>query len=123
MKILIADDNIVLTNLLKDCIEKNTNFSNIIIANSSLEQMRIMEEEKPDLVITDNVRKNEEISGFDIILKYEKENPNIKFILITASPLILFINYETGKLPENIIAFLRKPFDFQQLINELKKID
>ena len=74
MKILIADDNIVLTNLLKDCIEKNTNFSNIIIANSSLEQMKIMEEEKPDLVITDNVRKKENISGFDIILKYEKEN-------------------------------------------------
>lgn len=123
MKILIADDYTTLGELMKTYIEKNSEYKDILIAKSSKEQLEIMEREEIDLVITDNERKNEDTSGFDIIKEYEKRNSKIKFIVISSTHKMYLINRETGELPKNIVAYLNKPHNWEDTISVIKQAE
>lgn len=118
-KILIADDNITLAELLKTYIDKNSNFEVLDITTNSKEQIELTKELNPDIVITDIERKGETISGMDIILDSEKKNRKEKYIIITASSkeeILIKNNYE---MPSNVLEYIRKPFDFYGLIKIL----
>lgn len=118
-KILIADDNITLAELLKTYIDKNSNFEVLDITTNSKEQIELTKELNPDIVITDIERKGETISGMDIILDSEKKNRKEKYIIITASSkeeILIKNNYE---MPSNVLEYIRKPFDFCNLIKIL----
>lgn len=118
LKIVIADDNIILANFIKDYIEKNSNFIIYKLVNSSEQEIELLNNEKIDIIITDIIRNKEEISGLDIIQKAEKENRQEKFILLTASSK-QEIEYLTNyKLPQNITGYLKKPFsDWNEIIH------
>lgn len=121
LKIIIADDNKAIAELMKRYIEENSEFRILDIATSSKEQIELMDKHSIDIILTDIMRKNEDISGLDIILESAKNNRKEKFILITASPkqeIIMKYDYEK---PTNIIAYLKKPFDFKNIIDELEK--
>lgn len=110
LKIVIADDNIILANFIKDYIEKNSNFIIYKLVNSSEQEIELLNNEKIDIIITDIIRNKEEISGLDIIQKAEKENRQEKFILLTASSK-QEIEYLTNyKLPQNITGYLKNLF-------------
>ena len=121
LKIVIADDNRQIAEFEKSFLERIGQYNIVGMAFSSEEELELIEKCSPDLVITDIVRKGEEISGLDIILKCEKEKKKVKFILVTASEMqdiLCNINY---KLPTNIISYLKKPFDWDLLIKEVEK--
>ena len=108
-------------NLKKSFLERIGQYNIVGMAFSSKEELDLIEKYSPDIVISDIVRKGEEISGLDIILKCEKEKKKVKFILVTASEvqdILCNINY---KLPTNIISYLKKPFDWGLLIKEVEK--
>jgi len=120
-KIIIADDNIAIANLTKEFIEKNSNYKILDIAKSSKEEIEMIEKYSPDIIITDVRRKGENISGLDIILECEKNNKNIKFILVTAcdkNEIMYMNNYE---IPSNIIGYLRKPFEWEKIIGIIQE--
>ncbi len=77
LDILIADDNVAVAKMMKEFIEKNSKFKILDIATSSKEQLEMMEKYSPHVILTDIMRKGEEISGLDIIQqkkKIEKKN-------------------------------------------------
>ena len=119
-KILIADDNKALAGMMKTFIEKNSKFKIFDIATSSAEQFELMGKYNPDLIITDIMRKGESISGLDIIRVCEKQDKRVKFILVTASTKQEFVK-ENGEMPKNVIGYLRKPFEWNDIIEELQK--
>lgn len=122
-KILIADDNITLAELLKKYLEKNSSYKVLNIAKSSKEQIELTKDLNPDIVITDIERKGETISGMDIILDSEKKNRKEKYIIITASSkeeILIKNNYE---MPSNVLEYIRKPFDFNKILTLLNNID
>ena len=103
IKILIADDNKSVAELMKSFIEKNSDFKILDIATSSVEQLEIMGKHNPDVVITDIMRKGESISGLDIIRVCEKKDKKVKFILVTASDKRAFFRKDE-EIPRNIIG-------------------
>lgn len=123
MKILIADDYSELANLTKKYIETNSKYKIFDVVTSSADQLRVMEEENIDVIISDDMRKNEDISGMDIILKCEEEKRKEKFILITGSEKDFLVNRETGEFPSNVIGYLKKPIDWKMLIDVLQKAE
>ena len=122
IKILIADDNKSVAELMKSFIEKNSDFKILDIATSSVEQLEIMGKHNPDVVITDIMRKGESVSGLDIIRVCQKQDKKVKFILVTASDKREFFRNEE-EIPRNIIGYLRKPFDWNELIIQLQRAD
>lgn len=121
IKIIVADDNKIIAQLLKKYIINNSEFNEIEIATSSKQQIELTYELNPDIVISDIERKGETISGLDIILNAEKENRKEKYIIITGSSkeeILIKNNYE---MPSNVLEYIRKPFDFEEIINILYK--
>ena len=123
MKILIADDYSELANLTKKYIETNSKYKIFDVVTSSAEQLRVMEEENIDVIISDDMTKNENISGMDIIVKCEEEKRKEKFILITGTERSFLVNRETRELPSNVIGYLKKPIDWKMLIEVLQKAE
>ena len=123
MKILIADDYSELANLTKRYIETNSKYKIFDVVTSSADQLRVMEEENIDVIISDDMRKNENISGMDIIVKCEEEKRKEKFILITGTERSFLVNRETRELPSNVIGYLKKPIDWKMLIEVLQKAE
>lgn len=121
LKILIADDNRQVAEFSKSFLERVGQYKIVGMAFTSKDEIELIEKHSPDIVITDIVRKEESVSGLDIILKCEEEKKDVKFILVTASGM-QDIMYKTNyKLPTNVISYLKKPFDWNLLINEIEK--
>ena len=119
IKIIVADDNKIIAQLLKKYIIDNSEFNEIEIATSSKQQIELTYKLNPDIVISDIERKGESISGLDIILNAEKENRKEKYIIITGSSkeeILIKNNYD---MPSNVLEFIRKPFDFYNIIKIL----
>lgn len=121
LKIIIADDNKGISEQYKNYIEKNSNFKITDIAVSSKQEMEMIEKYSPDVIITDYIRNNEDISGIDIILDCEKNNINTKFIIITGygySDIFLKCN---RRMPSNVAGFISKPLaNWDSLIKALE---
>lgn len=122
IKIVIADDHKGLAEMMKNFIEKNSKFRVLDIATSSKEQLEIMGKHNPDVIITDIVRKGESISGLDIVRVCEKQDKKVKFILVTASTKQELVK-ENGEMPKNVIGYLKKPFEWNEIIEELQKAE
>ena len=72
IKIVIADDNVYLCEMIKKEIENYDEVQILGIANTDEEEIRLIEELKPEIVITDLMRKRK-YSGWDIIKKYDNQ--------------------------------------------------
>lgn len=120
-RVIIANDSKELANFEKKYIEHLDSIEIIGIATNSNEEIQLIEKYNPDIVITDIVRKNETISGMDIIKKYES-NKNIDFILVTASEIQDILAYNNYVLPNNIIGYIKVPFDYDTISIEIEKI-
>lgn len=120
VKIIIANDNKNLAELEKKYIEKMDNIDIIGISTTSQEEIELIEKYNPDVVITDILRKNDKISGLDIIKQYENKK-DIRFILITASSIDEIIFQNNFILPNNIIRYIKSPFDWNTLCIEIEK--
>lgn len=83
IKILIADDINNIAEKIKKEIEKNINVEIIGIANNGQDELNMILQYKPDLVITDNTMPK--MSGVEVIEKFHNSNINSKpdFILFT----------------------------------------
>ena len=79
-RILVAEDEMSLNDLLQDALRMNG--YETISAKHGLEALRLTREEKPDLVILDI--NMPQIDGFEVLEKLRKENNNVPVIVLTA---------------------------------------
>lgn len=119
-RIIVANGNRYIADLQEKFMKKNKNIEILGIATNSQEEIELIEKYKPDIVITNIVRKNEDINGWDIIKKYEN-NEEIKFILITALKIQDILTENNGIIPNNIIKYINIPFDWNKLHIEIEK--
>lgn len=119
VKIILADDNVDLRNTIKEYILKDSDFEIIGETEDGEEQLQLILNFKPDIVITD-LKREKGISGIDVIKKCnELEIKNIDFLVLTGS-------FYEESFPEllqlGVSNILRKPYDFDMLLNELIRI-
>jgi len=81
---------------------------NVISTGDGLEGLELMKNDRPDLVITDNQLPN--INGIELACINESFTKKIPFIIISA-----YDNLQEYLKNIDIIAFLQKPIDINQL--------
>lgn len=117
IKIIIADDNIHICKFTKEFLEKYEDIEILGIANSDEDEIKMIEELKPEIVITDLMR-NHRYTGLDIIKSYFAKNKDITFLVISADNKSDVIN---GGL--EVAGYIKKPVnDYEEIYTELKRI-
>lgn len=119
IKILIADDNSSLSKQIEKYILKNTDFEIVGITEDGEEQIRMINNLKPNIVITD-LKRNSGISGLEVIKRcYESGITQCEFLVATA---VYYQEYFKYLRKWGVFHIVRKPFDFQDIIVELQEI-
>lgn len=117
IKIIIADDNKYFATSISEYLKTYPKIEILGIASKDEEEIRMIEDLKPDIVITDLMR-NHKYSGLDIIKKYSKKKNAPKFLVISAEN-----KEEIIKDNLDLAGYIRKPFlDYTIILNELKTI-
>ena len=117
IKVLIADDNIHICKFIKNYLEKYEDIEILGIANNDEDEIKMIEELKPEIVITDLMR-NHKYTGLEIIKKYFSNNSKVEFLVISA-------DYKEDVIKDGleVAGYIRKTFDDYKIIyDELKRI-
>ena len=115
--VIIAEDNIHICKFIEENLKKHNDIEILGIANTDEEEIKMIEEQKPEIVITDLMRNNK-YSGLDIIKNYYNNNSQVEFLVISA-------DYKEDVINDGleVAGYIKKPFgDYEIIYNELKRI-
>ena len=108
-RILVAEDETSLNDLLQDALRMNG--YETISAKHGLEALRLIREQKPDLVILDI--NMPQLDGFGVIEKLRNENNNVPVIVLTARDQKDDKSIGFGLGADD---FVTKPFGLEELL-------
>lgn len=117
IRVIIAEDNIHICKFIEENLKKYNDIEILGIANTDEEEIKMIEEQKPEIVITDLMRNNK-YSGLDIIKNYYNNNSQVEFLVISA-------DYKEDVINDGleVAGYIKKPFgDYEIIYNELKRI-
>lgn len=117
-RVIIADDDVHICKFIEDFLKKHNDIEILGIANTDEDEIKMIEELKPEIVITDLMR-NHKYTGLDIIKDYSKKKSNIKFLVVSADRKIDTINNGL-----EVAGYIEKgfSFDYELIYDELKRI-
>ena len=117
MKVLVVDDELHITALLKFTLEMNG--YEVVIANDGMEAMEKVESVRPDLILLDI--KMPRLNGWQVCekLKSNELTKNIPIIMVTA-----FAQKEAQQRSMELGAdeYISKPFEGSFLLETVKKV-
>ena len=120
-KVLIVDDEVHIRTLLELALEELEDDYDVelLSAGDGEEGLKLIREEKPDLVFLDVMMPK--MNGYDVCrtVKSDPELKDIKIILLTAK------GQEVDKkqgLEAGAYKYITKPFDPDEILEEAKKI-
>ena len=117
IRVIIAEDNIHICKFIEENLKKHNDIEILGIANTDEEEIKMIDEQKPEIVITDLMRNNK-YSGLDIIKNYYNNNSQVEFLVISA-------DYKEDVINDGleVAGYIKKPFkDYEIIYNELKRI-
>lgn len=117
IRVIIAEDNVHICKFIEENLKKHIDVEILGIANTDEEEIKMIEELKPEIVITDLMRNNK-YSGLDIIKNYYNNNSQVEFLVISA-------DYKEDVINDGleVAGYIKKPFkDYEIIYNELKRI-
>lgn len=117
IKVVIADDNIHICKFIKDYLKNHEDVEILGVANTDEDEIKMIEELKPEIVITDLMR-NHKYTGLDIIKDYFNKNSKVEFLVISA-------DFEKDVITDGleVAGYIKKPFnDYEIIYKELKRI-
>lgn len=114
-RILVAEDETSLNDLLQDALRMNG--YETISAKHGLEALRLIREQKPDLVILDI--NMPQLDGFGVIEKLRNENNNVPVIVLTARD-----QKDDKSIGFSLGAddFVTKPFGLEELLMRVSAV-
>lgn len=118
IRIIIADDNEHICKFIKEYLQQYTEVKILGIANTDQEEIQMIEELKPEIVITDLMR-NHRYTGLDIIEHYANKNDSPKFLVISAD-----CKKDVIKNGLEVAGYIQKgiSLNYKIIIDELRKI-
>lgn len=116
IRVIIADDDKGICDLLQKQLGKNKNIEVVGVANTDEQEIELIETLKPDIVITDLMR-NHEYTGLDIIKEYFKKEEKPEFLVISADKKEDVINNGL-----EVAGYLKKPFNLTLIADEVIRI-
>lgn len=115
MKILVVDDEKSIVNLIRMNLELEGH--EVVISMSGMDAVNKFKIEKPELVILDIMLPD--ISGHEVIKKFQKINNDVPVIMLTANSQI---NDKLLGLQLGADDYITKPFNSAELILRIKAI-
>lgn len=103
MTILVADDEEFIVELLATLLEDEG--YRVLRAFNGLEALYYLEQERPALLLTDNMMPR--MSGLELV-NYLQAHPTLAVPVILMSAIMI--------TPPPSVVFIRKPFDLDQLL-------
>lgn len=118
LSILIADDNEMMSNLIKIMLEKN-GFKNIVEVNDGTSALNTINTRNIDLIIADWHMGG--ISGIELLQKVraDEKTAGIPFIIVSVEGLDVSID-KAFKL--GVSDFISKPFRMETLMETINKV-
>lgn len=118
IRVIIADDNKTICNFIEQHLKEYDEIKILGIANTDEEEIQMIEELKPDIVITDLMR-NRKYTGLDIIKEYSIKKDSPQFLVISADN-----KEDVIKTGTEVAGYIQKgvPFNYEEIVNELKRI-
>ena len=107
VSVIIADDNVEFSEIIKNSLSKYEDIDILGIANTDEDEVSLIENLKPDIVITDLLR-NGEITAERIIEQYKSQ----MFLVVSYSP------YATPETRENVVWSMQK-YNIEKELDEL----
>lgn len=121
LRILIADEDITLCEIMKKYLEKNVDVDILGTVYDGQEEIKLIKSLKPDVVITELNRKNG-ISGIDVIRECYKE-----FALNKTKVIVQTSGYSKEDLKNledfGIHHLLMKPFSLNRLKRKILEME
>ena len=118
MKILVVDDEIYIREGLKQLLELEGHETEI--ACDGKEALRMIDQQQPDLVITDIIMP--ERDGVEVICKAKEKYPKLKIIAISGGGRISAHDYLKIAKQLGANSILTKPFSSNDLISEINRV-
>lgn len=117
-KILIVEDNKQSSDILKEVLEHEG--YNVMIANDGINGLRYAKKEIPDLILLDLLLPK--FSGFDICLKLMEDDKTRRIPIIIISTLAEDKSTFDKLKRCDVIRFMKKPYNIDELLSEIKNI-
>ncbi|NLP43264.1 MAG: sporulation transcription factor Spo0A [Peptococcaceae bacterium] len=119
VKIIVAEDNRNLCQILQDYIQREDNFELLGVAYNGLEAWELIQKNEPDLIIMDLVMPN--LDGLEVLERINSRPsvPRPKVIMLTA------FGHETlthQAMVMGVDYFILKPFDLEILGKRIKTL-
>jgi CheY-like chemotaxis protein len=115
-KILVVEDDLVSAEMIKIRLAKQG--YKVLIARTGEDGIRLAQEEMPDLILMDMLLPG--IHGLDATIQLKK-NPQTKKIPVFALTFMNSPDFIKACYQDGICAFLRKPYDFKELLANLQR--
>jgi PleD family two-component response regulator len=116
-KILVVDDDALTLRLLRNSLESENYL--VITARSVSEAMKVVFQEKPDLIITDYV--TQETEGLTLIKKLRSQL-STRFLPIIMLTVKDNLNYEVKGIAAGADDYVRKPINLRSLLIRVKRL-
>ena len=117
-RVIIADDNVHICKFIADSLSKHDDIEILGVAHTDEDEIKMIEELKPEVVITDLMR-NHKYTGLDIIKDYFAKNSKIKFLVVSADR-----KEDVIRDGLEVAGYIEKSFSFnyELIYTELKRI-
>ena len=116
MKVLIVDDEEVCSRALRRSLQLCGYEAHT--ARNGIEALRKIEEDRPEVVISD--MRMPEMNGLELLNAIKKQSEEIAVILMTG---LVRGDREMAALAESEYACLKKPFSIKEMIEMLARIE
>ena len=113
-KILIVEDDLKLQKFLQTRLQKHNEEFEVILAYNGEEAIKILEQKYISLLVTDI--QMPKVDGLTLLAYINKKHPHIPCIVMTAH---LTKESDTRLSDDNIFRFLKKPFQYEDLMKAI----
>ena len=117
-RVIIADDNVHICKFIADSLSKHDDIEILGVAHTDEDEIKMIEELKPEIVITDLMR-NHKYTGLDIIKDYFNKKSPVKFLVVSADR-----KEDVIRDGLEVAGYIEKSFsfDYELIYTELKRI-
>ena len=118
VNIIIADDEVKTCEQIESMLKKYSYINIMGIANTDEEEIKLIEELKPDVVVTDLMR-NHEFTGLDIIKDYSEKE---KSVVMPRKTMYEYLKCGAEKMSEKVaLVYYGRKFTYEELMKEIDK--
>lgn len=118
MNLLIADDEPLTREMLKNCIDwKRIGISTLYFASDGIEALDIIQERAPEILLLDIVMPN--LTGMEVVRKLTKLGSNAQVVFLTG---FCDKKYLKEAIKLGVVDFLEKPIDMLEVEKSIKII-